>query len=273
MNYRHAFHAGNAADCVKHALLVSLARAMLAKPKPLFVLDTHAGIGSYDLTAAEATRTGEFHNGIAKLRHSPPEALEDFVALSGTADRYNGSPALIRALLRPGDRLALCELHKEDAATLRRRFHGDPQIQIHQRDGYEALTALLPPPERRGLILIDPPFERTDEFAAITAGLGVAWRKFRTGVFAIWYPVKHRAPVRDLFDAIVTSAIPDVITCEVMFRPPLDPARLNGCGVLIVNAPYGFTTAAPPILNALRDRLAEPEGSAGISVLTEETPK
>jgi 23S rRNA (adenine2030-N6)-methyltransferase len=270
MNYRHAFHAGNAADCVKHALLVVLARAMLAKPKPLFVLDTHAGIGSYDLTGPEAARTGEARGGIARLRQNPPAALADFVALSGTAETYNGSPALIRAMLRPDDRLALCELHKEDAATLRRQFRGDRQVQVHERDGYEALTALLPPPERRGLILIDPPFERPDEFAALAAALGAASRKFRAGVFAIWYPVKHRAPVRDFFDAIATLGIRDVITCEVLFRPPLDPARLNGCGVLVVNPPYGFGEAAIPVLDALRGSLAETDGSAGITVLADE---
>jgi 23S rRNA (adenine2030-N6)-methyltransferase len=270
MNYRHAYHAGNPADCVKHTLLVLLVRALTAKPKPLFVLDTHAGIGHYDLTGTEAAKTGEFRAGIARLRADPPAALADFIDLTGDANHYPGSPALIRALLRPQDRLALCELHQDDSATLKYRFGRDPQVQVHRRDGYQALTALLPPPERRALVLIDPPFEQPDEFATLAAALDAAWRKFPSAVYAAWYPVKHRAPVRDLFDDLASRRITDVIACEVMFRPPLDPARLNGCGVLIVNPPYGFEATARPSLTALHQALGEPGGSINITRLADE---
>ncbi|MDD2875710.1 MAG: 23S rRNA (adenine(2030)-N(6))-methyltransferase RlmJ [Acidiphilium sp.] len=270
MNYRHAYHAGNAADCVKHALLVVLLRAMIAKPKPLFVLDTHAGIGAYDLAGIEAAKTGEWRSGIGRLRQMPPPALADFHDLVGDTDVYPGSPVLARALLRPRDRLALCEWHPDDAAALKRRFRGDPQVQVHWRDGYEAMIALLPPPERRALVLIDPPFEKADEFATLAHTLAAAWQRFPVGVFAAWYPVKHRAPVRDFFADLATRRMTDIIACEVLLREPLDPARLNGCGLLIVNPPYGFEAAAVPVLAALRETLGEADGAATITRLADE---
>lgn len=270
MNYRHAYHAGNPADCVKHALLVALLRVMKRKPAPLFVLDTHAGIGGYDLSGPEAAKTGEFQSGIGRLRAAAPPALHDYLALAADPSHYPGSPALARALLGPADRLALCELQAADAAALKRRFHRDAQVQVHHRDGYEALGALLPPAERRALVLIDPPYEREDEFATIAASLDIARKKFPSGVFAVWYPVKHRPPVREFFADLAARQIPDMIACEALFRPPLDPTRLNGCGLLIVNPAYRFADEAAPILQALRNTLCEPAGSAGMIRLTDE---
>ena len=270
MNYRHAYHAGNEADCFKHALLVPLLRALTRKDKPLFVLDTHAGIGAYDLASGEAEKTGEWRQGIGRLLEAKPPELAEYLALVRDPGRYPGSPALARAVLRPGDRLVLCELHPEDAALLKRRFHGDPRVQVHHRNGYEALSALLPPPERRGLILIDPPYEKADEFAILAAALDKARRKFPTGVFAAWYPVKHRKPVRDFIADLAARRIPDLIACELLLRPPLDPARLNGSGLLIVNPPYGFQAEAVPILAALRATLADADGDATITRLADE---
>lgn len=270
MNYRHAYHAGNAADCVKHALLVLLLRAMMRKDKPLFVLDTHAGIGSYDLAGAEAGRTREWERGIGRLRAARPAALADYLALVPQDTRYPGSPCIAQQLLRAGDRLALCELHPEDAAVLKRRFRGNAQVHVHERDGYEAVGALLPPKERRALVLLDPPFERTDEFAALAAALDAGRRKFPAGVFAAWYPVKNRAPVRAFFADIEGRGIPDVIACEVLFRPALDPATLNGCGVLVVNPPYDFAEATLSVLEALRDALGDDGAVAGIVRIAEE---
>ncbi|HQT60850.1 MULTISPECIES: 23S rRNA (adenine(2030)-N(6))-methyltransferase RlmJ [unclassified Acidiphilium] len=264
MNYRHAYHAGNAADCLKHALLVLLLRALTRKAKPLFVLDTHAGLGAYDLAGPEAGRTREWEGGIGRLRAASPTALADYLALVPPGLAYPGSPAIARALLRPGDRLALCELHPEDAAALKRRFRGDPLAQVHARDGYEAVSALLPPAERRALVLIDPPFERADEFAVLARTLDAGRRKFPSGVFAAWYPVKHRAPVRDFMADITARGIPDVIACEMLLRPAIDPARLNGSGLLVINPPYGFEAAAAPVLEALCAALGEEEASTAI---------
>ena len=256
MNYRHAFHAGNVGDCLKHALLVWLVRALLRKPAPFHVLDTHAGIGRYDLETGPATRTGEWREGIGRLLDGePPSPLADYLGLVERLGLYPGSPAIVRALLRPDDRLTCCELHPEDAASLRRLFAGDRQVSVHLRDGYEAVGALLPPAERRGLVLIDPPYERPDEFARVAEALLRARRRFPAGTLAAWYPVKHRAPVRAFHDAVRASGLRDVAAAELLMREPLDPARLNGAGLLVVAPPYRFEAEAGLLLAALRERL------------------
>jgi 23S rRNA (adenine2030-N6)-methyltransferase len=266
VNYRHAFHAGNFADCLKHALLVWLLDALDRKPAPIFALDTHAGIGRYDLNDTPAARTGEWRNGIGRLLDDPPEALRRYAGLVRDLGLYPGSPALIRALLRPDDALACCELHPEDAVALRRLFARDRQVAVHQRGGYEALGALLPPSQKRGLVLIDPPFEDPGEFAALAAGLAKGHARFRTGVFAAWYPIKHRAPVRAFHDSVRASGIRDIVTAELLLREPLDPARLNGCALLVINPPFRFEAEIPAILDALLLRLGNREPGEGTCV-------
>jgi 23S rRNA (adenine2030-N6)-methyltransferase len=266
MNYRHAFHAGNFGDCLKHALLVWLLRALTRKPAPLFVLDTHAGAARYDLTAGPAERTGEWRAGIARLLDAPPPALADYVGPVQQLGLYPGSPALIRVLLRPSDRLACCELHPEEHAALRRHFARDPAVAVHRRDAWEALGALLPPAQRRGLILIDPPYEHPGEFVHLAAGLRTGTTKFATGVFVAWYPIKHRAPVRIFLTAMQDSGIRDIVTAELWLREPLDPSRLNGCGMLVINPPYRFEAEIPPILAALLSRLGTGEAGAGTAL-------
>jgi 23S rRNA (adenine2030-N6)-methyltransferase len=272
VNYRHAYHAGNFADCMKHALLVWLVRALQRKPTPIFVLDTHAGAGAYNLAATEAARTGEWQGGIGRLLDDTPEPLAGYVGLVRELGQYPGSPSLVGALLRPADRLVCCELHLQAAAALRCRFARDPQVSVHRRDGWEALGALLPPAERRGLVLIDPPYETPQEFERLTQGLRRGLARFRAGVFAAWYPIKHRAPVRAFHAAIRESGIRDVLAAELLLREPTDPCRLNGCGLLLVNAPFGFEAAAESILTALLGRLGEREAGrgAGITRLVDE---
>jgi 23S rRNA (adenine2030-N6)-methyltransferase len=264
VNYRHAFHAGNFADCMKHALLVWLLRAMARKPAPFAVLDTHAGAGRYDLQAGQAARTGEWRGGIARLLENAPPELADYIALVSACGLYPGSPVLIRALLRPQDRLICCERHPEEYAALKRAVHDDARVSVHERDAWEALGALLPPAERRGLVLIDPPYEAADEFSRLTAGLRAGRARFATGVFAAWYPIKHRAPVRE-FHAMIAGTR-DVVAAELWLREPLDPARLNGCGLLLINPPYRFEAEAPPLLRALLARLGSGEPGAGFAV-------
>ena len=270
MNYRHAFHAGNHGDCLKHAMLVWLLAALHRKPGGLFVLDTHAGTGRYDLDATPATRTGEAARGIFRLLDTPPIALAAYVALVHQLGLYPGSPCLIRATLRPHDRLACCELHPDDAAALRRLFARDPQVAVHHRDGWEALGALLPPPsgEKRALVLIDPPYEAEGEFDRVAAGLAQAHRRMPGAVLAAWYPIKHRAPVRAFHTALRESGLRDIVAAELFLRAPLDPTRLNGSGLVVVNPPFGFAQAAPAILEALLGRLGTGEPGAGFDLLT-----
>ncbi|MDA8251719.1 MAG: 23S rRNA (adenine(2030)-N(6))-methyltransferase RlmJ [Rhodospirillales bacterium] len=267
MNYRHIYHAGNFADCFKHALLVWLIGALQRKPGAIVVLDTHAGTGRYDLDAEPATRTGEWRQGIARLLDDPPQPLAGYVALVRALGLYPGSPALARRMLRAQDRLACCELHPEDHAVLRRHFAGDPQVSVHRRNAWEALSALLPPPERRGVVLIDPPYEVPAEFDRVAAGLRRGHARFPTGVFAAWYPVKHRAPVRAFHTAMRDSGMRHIVAVELLLRAPFDPARLNGCGLLVVNPPYRFEQEAPAILAALLERLGTREDGEGVDLV------
>jgi 23S rRNA (adenine2030-N6)-methyltransferase len=268
VNYRHAFHAGNFADTVKHALLVWLLRALARKPAPFALLDTHAGIGRYDLGGAEAERTGEWRGGIGRLRDITTGPLADYLALvrAEGEGRYPGSPALAQRLLRAQDRLILVELHEADAATLRRAFRGDARIAIHRRDGFEAARALTPFAERRGLVLLDPPFEAPGEFERLAATMRQLRHRARSHIQAAWYPVKHRAPVRGFHTALRESGLCDVVAAELWLREPTDPQRLNGCGLAVVNPPFGFAEAAGDILAALLESLSEGEAGEGFAV-------
>ena len=267
MNYRHAYHAGNMADCHKHAVLVWLLRALARKDKPFCMLDTHAGIGRYDLSANPALRTGEASRGILRLLHDTPAPLADYVGLVRALGLYPGSPALGAALLRPTDRLVACELHPDDHAALRGAMRGDPRVAVHLRDGYAAVGAFLPPPERRGLTLIDPPYEAANEQDRLQAALRTAHARFPGGTIAAWYPIKHRAPVRALHDTLTASGITDIVATELFVRAPLDAARLNGSGLLVINPPYRFEDEVPAILDALLARLGDREAGEGTALI------
>lgn len=250
MNYRHVFHAGNFADVLKHAVLC-LALARLAdKDKPFVVVDTHAGAGRYDLHEPQPGRTGEAERGIHRLLAAPdrPPTLKRYLDIVRQFDRflgggggrlrhYPGSPRLARAMLRPGDRLVACELHDRDGLALRREFAGDPQVEIRRGDGYAALKALLPPPERRGLVLIDPPFEARDEFDRLQRALGQALRRFATGQYLVWYPVKDIAAVAGFKAWLEAAGLRRTLTVELEVAPPA-PGALARAGMALVNAPW-----------------------------------
>lgn len=267
MNYRHAFHAGNFADCVKHALLLWVLRAMQRKATPMRVLDAHAGRGAYPLDSDEARRSGEWWQGVGRLMAVGEGPLADYVALlreMGMPGTYPGSPRIIQALSRPGDALILNELHPDDHAALRRAMRGVP---AHLRDAYECARALTPFPERRGLILFDPPFEMPDEFDRLAAGMAAVWGRARGHVQMAWYPVKHQAPVLAFHAALREAGLRDALAAELWLREPLDPSRLNGCGLLVLNPPFGFEAAAAGILAALLERLGDGEPGAGTRIL------
>jgi len=272
VNYRHAFHAGNFADVVKHAVLALLVTALKRKEKPFAVLDTHAGIGVYDLTA-EAARTGEHAGGIDRLlaRRVQAEAAADLLApyldVVGALPRgqYPGSPEIVRRLLRPGDRLVVNELHPDDAGLLRRRYRRVAGVQVHERDAYEALVALVPPAERRGLVLVDPPFEDREELRRLSAALAKAFRKWPTGIHAVWYPLKPGVDVAGFHKAIAEAAPGPVLDLRFAVSPPPAPdrfgrRRLVEIGMTIVNPPWQLDRDLARLLPVLHQVLAEPGG-------------
>jgi 23S rRNA (adenine2030-N6)-methyltransferase len=275
MNYRHGYHAGNFADVLKHVVLVELLRLLTGKDKKLFVLDTHAGAGGYDLSGAEALRTREADSGILRLlavgRDGMPPPVARYLAAVLAYDRkfggggqlrhYPGSPRLVRANLRPGDRFVACEMHPDAALALKREFAGDRAVDVRQDDGFVTLKALLPPIERRGLILIDPPFEAVDEFERVTRTVKQGLRRFATGCFAIWYPVKDAAAV-DRFRS--TLAGPRTLELELRLPAAQGVDRLTACGVHVINPPWKFEEAMRTALPWIADRLGPgAEGSVG----------
>jgi 23S rRNA (adenine2030-N6)-methyltransferase len=267
MNYRHTYHAGNFADCFKHALLIALLDSLARKPTPYCVLDTHAGAGWYDLDAEESRRTAEADAGIRRLLRAAPPALARYLGLVTQLGVYPGSPSLIRAVLRASDRLACCELHPEEAMTLRRRFRHDPQVEVHQRSGWEALGALLPPKEKRGLSFVDPPFEAGDEFLTLLEGLRRGHDRFGHGIFAAWYPIKQMAAVRGLHAGLESSGIRDIVAVELYLRATTNPDRLNGCGLAVINPPYEFERQARLVADAVLEGLGNNEAGTGTAVI------
>lgn len=274
MNYRHGFHAGNFADLLKHTALCELLRLLTGKDKKLFVLDTHAGAGGYDLGGALASRTGEAETGIRRLMAAPrsgmPGAVARYLAAVAAYDRkfgapgsgvrhYPGSPRLIRAGLRPGDRFVACELHPQDMLALKREFAGDRAIDVREENGYHALKALLPPAERRALVLIDPPFEAAKEFELLERAVRHGLRRFATGCYAIWYPIKDEQAVQRFLQAF---SGPKSLRLELRV-PPGEPGRLTACGLLVINPPWKFEEAMREGLGWIASAL---DGEAEVAV-------
>jgi 23S rRNA (adenine2030-N6)-methyltransferase len=270
MNYRHAFHAGNHGDCLKHAVLVWLLRAMQRKDAGFLYLDTHAGIGCYDLESGPASRTDEWRGGIARVLAAKPAALADWLALVRAGPMYPGSPALAAMLARPQDRLALCEQHQEDAASLRAMFRRQKNIGVHERDGWTALRALLPAPERRALVLIDPPYEAEGEVASLAAGIVAARARMKGAVIAAWLPLKSRAPQAALLGDLAQRGARDLVLAELALRPPLDAARLDGSAMVIAGPPFGWEEGLAPILASLAGVLAERDGGWALRRVADE---
>ena len=266
MNYRHAFHAGNFADVLKHLVLVRVLAHLAAKPKPFRAIDTHAGIGLYDLDADEAGRTGEWHDGIGRLDAPFAPEVEALLApyreaVAAVRARYGaatypGSPAIIREALRAGDKGVFVELHPVDAGTLSQRYASDSRTKVMHLDGWTALNALIPPPERRGLVLIDPPYEERGEIDRLGASLLKAARKWPTGVFLGWYPIKDILGVDRMAAALDAGVERPALRLDLMIERPDDPARLSGTGLVVINPPWRLAAEAELFLPALAERLA-----------------
>lgn len=267
MNYRHSFHAGNSADVVKHSLLIALVQALQLKESALTLIDTHAGCGLYDLDGEEAGRTGEAAQGVLRAFADPNPLLNDYraavQAVNAAAEPhlYPGSPRFLAQLLRAQDLLILNEKHPEDVRALRSVMRGTTAA-VHERDAYEFWLAMLPPRTPRGVVVVDPPYEQTDERARITATLAAAHRKWSHGVTVIWYPLKDRATHWRWKEQLRKLGIPKLLCVEHWLYDSDQPGIYNGAGLFIVNPPYAFTQALRPLLDALRAALA-PEGHRG----------
>lgn len=261
MNYRHAFHAGNPADVMKHAALARVLDYLCRKEAPFRVLDTHAGAGLYDLDGASAQRTGEAEAGIEALLAAPlPEPAASLLApyldtvrhlRAGGRRLYPGSPALALALSRPQDRFLFCELHKEERAKLEKRVGADARAKILPQDGWQALAAHLPPRERRGVVLVDPPFEEPGEFQRMVAGLEAAHRRFATGIFMLWYPIKDLRAVDAFRRDVARLGLPKTLRVELDFAAVRSVDALSGSGLIIVNPPFTLADELRTVLTAI----------------------
>ncbi len=251
MNYRHHFHAGNFADVVKHVLLLGLLDSLARKDTPYCYIDTHAGCGLYDLGAGAAQKTLEFKSGLSRVKEADKAKapawitryLESVAALGHEREGfwYPGSPWLALHEMRPQDRAQLMELHPEDAGTLKKFMSRNSNVSIHMRDAYEGLTALIPPKEKRGLVLIDPPYEEErDDYAPVVELLARAHAKWPTGMYAIWFPIKDHHAITRFYRRLRNTYIPKILATELCVLPPDNQLGLNGTGMILVNAPWHF---------------------------------
>jgi 23S rRNA (adenine2030-N6)-methyltransferase len=277
VNYRHAFHAGNYADVLKHALLVRLVRALQRKEKGFVFVDTHAGGGRYDLSRAargdSRARQPEWPGGIGRLwgRADAPPEVQDYLGIVRRYDRsqgnltasprfYPGSPRLVRLIGRPQERLELWEKHPAECAALRKGFSGERRVSVHEADGYGAMAACLPPAERRALVLVDPPYEAPQEWSEVSAALGAGISRFPGGTYAVWYPLTGRARMDGFLGWLEGAGVPS-LAAELVMEP--DAAGMRGCGVAVVNPPWRFDGEARSILGYLEGVLARAHGAQG----------
>jgi len=274
MNYRHAYHAGNFADVLKHTVLSLVLTYMARKDAAFRVIDTHAGIGMYDLASEAAEKTGEWKGGIGRLLGQPESGVMPLPAAAaallapylgavracnpdGKLRRYPGSPCLSLALMRAQDRIVANELHPEDAALLGRALAGDSRAKVLGLDGWLALKAQLPPKERRGVILVDPPFEQTGELERLQQGLQNALRRFAGGTYLLWYPIKDPRPIARFHQAIGKIAPAETLAVEILVREATDIDRLNGSGLVVINPPYTLEGDLAVLLPVLAERLGD----------------
>ncbi|MFC0709334.1 23S rRNA (adenine(2030)-N(6))-methyltransferase RlmJ [Azorhizophilus paspali] len=280
MNYRHAFHAGNHADVLKHLTLARLIALLKRKESPFAYLDSHAGVGLYDLGGDAASRTGEWREGIARLWDAAdlPEPVADYLRVvrelnaNGALRHYPGSPELARRLSRPQDRLLLNEKHPEDGRLLKENMAGDRRVAVHLGEGWHIPRALLPVVEKRALLLIDPPFEQPDELERCAQALQEAIGRMRQTVVAIWYPIKDSRQLGRFYRDLQKSGAPKLLCVELHVHPASDAQRLNGSGLAIANPPWGLEEELRQLLPWLAERLAQTQGDWRLDWLIEEQP-
>ncbi|WP_324731998.1 23S rRNA (adenine(2030)-N(6))-methyltransferase RlmJ [Pseudomonas paeninsulae] len=278
MNYRHAFHAGNHADVLKHVILSRLIALLSRKEAPFAYLDSHAGVGLYDLAGDQASRTGEWLQGIARLWQAEdvPDQLVDYLEViramnpGGVLRHYPGSPELARMLTREQDRLHLNEKHPEDGRLLKENMAGDRRVAVHLGEGWHVPRALLPTREKRVLLLIDPPFEQADEPERCVQALNEAIGRMRQAVVAIWYPIKELGQLRRFYRDLGKSNAPTLLRIELYVHPADDAQRLNGSGLVISNPPWGLEDELKQILPWLTTLLGQSQAGWRMDWLIEE---
>lgn len=280
LSYRHIYHAGNFADVVKHIILVALLQSLTRKPTACYVHDSHAGRGVYALDCSEAQHAREHDDGIGRIwqfRDAPAvvaqylEIVREWNPGLPAPRFYPGSPAIAQALLRRQDRLLLTELHPQDHAALVKQFHDDRRIHIHKQDAYQGLKAFIPPVEKRGLVLIDPPYERKDEYERVVTALKTTYTRWRQGVYAIWYPLMVRGLQRRFLDACTATGIRKILHAEFQVADFASTRQFVGCGVILVNPPWQLDASLETCLQWLCSPLQqEGEASARISWLVPE---
>lgn len=296
MQYHHIYHAGNFADVFKHCVLIAAIKFLIKKEKPFFYLDTHAGAGRYDLNSAPSQKTCEFENGILKLKAAKkdvPEIVQTYLHIQSSAlvtdyreqydcaldasfrwqevnnkNEYLGSPCIVRAMLRSQDRMCLIEKQMEELAILRQEFIGDRRVAIHKADSYQALKAFLPPKIGRGFTLIDPPFEAKSEFQKICGALKLAWPRFSSGIYAVWYPMKELNSIKDFYREIAAIGFKNILIMEFNGGISDVASGMTKCGMLIINAPWQFDREITPVLAYLAKVLGGSSATPNIFWLT-----
>lgn len=278
MNYRHVFHAGNHADVFKHLVLSRLIALLSQKDSPFAYLDTHAGVGIYDLYSDQAERTGEWLSGIKPLieQTDQPELMANYLNVIKTLNKpdtlryYPGSPMLAQQLMRPQDRIILNEMHPEDALLLKQNFKKDQRISIHSQNGWLLPKALLPLPEKRLLILIDPPFEQTDDLTQCINALTEIIKRMRQAIVAIWYPIKDKKDLLFFYKKIAQINVPKLLKVEFLAQLADNSLGLNGSGMLIANPPWKLDVELSILLPYIREKLTGTSGSYSMDWLVEE---
>ena len=268
MNYRHIYHAGNFADVFKHWILTLLLAKLTEKTTPFCIVDTHAGLGQYDLNNPNSQKTLEYSSGIEKIMTQiPGPAFTDYYKI--IADNYKnniypGSPKIIQSFLRQNDRAFLSELHPEDYKVLCANFNNDKRIKIFNQDAYQTVRAVLPPLEKRGLVLIDPPFEQTDEFKQIIKALQQGLKRFAHGMYAIWYPIKDHDLVEEFYRDLASLKLEKVLRIEIHANTQILNG-LNSCGMVIINPPWQLEQQLEDNMPKLLEYLAFESGSYSIT--------
>ncbi|HDR0966699.1 23S rRNA (adenine(2030)-N(6))-methyltransferase RlmJ [Pasteurella multocida] len=274
LSYRHSFHAGNHADVLKHLVLMLIIENLQQKEKGFYYLDTHAGVGRYRLFSEEAEKTAEFEQGIARLwqRDDLPEEVARYIKLikqvnyGGKALRYYaGSPLIAAKMLRPQDRALLTELHPSDFTLLRNNFKEFDNVTTKRDNGFQQLKATLPPKERRGLVLIDPPYELKEDYDLVVNAIEEGYKRFATGIYAIWYPVVLRQQTKRILKGLEKTGIRKILQIELAVRPDSDQRGMTASGMIVINPPWTLTQQMQNILPYLTDVLV-PEGTGSWTV-------